>query len=106
MSYTDLVPRELIGVSHLVILVTGLLANALVIFILAVTRADRLQWDVVFIILLIISTILVLRKPNISYNYFVINLAVADFLHLLSLINGIEGHFMPITEVRITEVTC
>ena len=54
MPYTDLVQRELIGISHLVILVTGLLANAIVILILAVTRADRLQWNVVFILYFVI----------------------------------------------------
>ena len=43
MPGNDLVPRELIGVSHLVILATGLLANLLVIFVLAITKADRLQ---------------------------------------------------------------
>lgn len=43
MPENDLVPRELIGVSHVIILATGLLANLLVIFILAITKADRLQ---------------------------------------------------------------
>ena len=53
-------------------------ANAFIIVVLKLSRGDKRQ----------------------CYTYFVINLAIADFFHLISILDGLTSHFIPFTEVK------